>query len=153
MDDVRVLDEERSRLYRSNEQVMVEKEDHLRKIEQINSEMEEGMERLEKTLEVYNLKVLEVKPGSVGDGGDYSDKYIVQIHKDIGYDEQVQLAGGTKTQSGSVTQSLLPARREFSENAARLRCDLLELIDELEMNEGSLIDVKENVEVYGCCTS
>jgi len=87
VDDVRVLDEERSRLYRSNEQVMVEKEDHLRKIEQINSEMEEGMERLEKTLEVYNLKVLEVKPGSVGDGDDDSDKYIVQIHNDIGHDE------------------------------------------------------------------
>ena len=46
-----------------------------------------------------------------------------------------------KTQSESVIQSLLPARREFSENSARLRCDLLELIDELEMNEGSLIDV------------
>ena len=66
---------------------MVEKKGHLRKIEQINSEMEEGMERLEKSLEMYKLQVLEVKPGSVGGGSDDSDKYIVQIHKDVGYDE------------------------------------------------------------------
>jgi len=46
VDDVHVLDEEQSRLHRSNKQVMVEKEGHLRKIEQIDSEMEEEMERL-----------------------------------------------------------------------------------------------------------
>ena len=66
---------------------MVEKKGHLRKIEQIDSKMEERMEILEKILEVYKLQVLEVKPGSVGDGGDDSDKYIIQIHKDVGYDE------------------------------------------------------------------
>ena len=121
---------------------MVEKKGYLRKIEHINSEMEEGMERLGNILEVYILKLLEVKLGSVEDGDDDSDKYIVQIHKDIGHDEQIQLVCGTKTQSGSVTQSILPVRREFSENTARSRCDLLEVIDELEVNEGSLIDVK-----------
>ena len=66
---------------------MVENEEHLRKIEQIDFEIEEGIERLEKILEVYNLQVLEVKTGSVGNGDDDSDKYIVQIHKDIGHDE------------------------------------------------------------------
>ena len=91
---------------------------------------------------MYNLNVLKMKLGSVEDCNDDSDKYIVQIHKDIGYDEQIQLVGGMKTQSESVTESLHPVRREFSENSARLRCNLLELIDELEMNEGSLIDVK-----------
>ena len=30
----------------------------------------------------------------------------------------------------------------ISENTASSRCDLLEVIDELEVNEGSLIDVK-----------
>ena len=66
---------------------MVEKEGHPRKIEQIDSEMEEGMERLEKMLEVYNLKVLEVKPGSVEDGDDDSDKQNFQLHKYVGHDE------------------------------------------------------------------
>ena len=56
---------------------MVEKKGYLRKIEHINSEMEEGMERLGNILEVYILKLLEVKLGSVEDGDDDSDKYIV----------------------------------------------------------------------------
>ena len=60
VDNVRVLDEKWSRLHRSNKLVMVEKERYFRKIEQIDSEMEEGMERLEKRFEVYNFKVFEV---------------------------------------------------------------------------------------------
>ena len=96
MDDVRALDKERFRLHRNNKQVMAEKEGHLRKIEQIDSEMEEGMERLGNILEVYILKLLEVELGSVEDGDDDSDQYIIQIHKDIGHDEQIQLVCGTK---------------------------------------------------------
>lgn len=81
MDDVHVLDEERYRLDRNNKQVMVEKEGNLRKIEQIDSEMEEGIERLQKSLELYNLNVLEVKPGSVEDGDDDSEVTGIVINR------------------------------------------------------------------------